>query len=88
MEPKLEERPGFYFDRQFWATFEEDRAGVVLAREGVLNADRVMWGSDYPHTEGTFPHSREAIAKDFAGVPEAMVYKLVAGNAASLYGLA
>jgi len=87
MEPRLEEAPSFYFNRQFWATFEEDRAGVVLAREGILNIDRLMWGSDYPHTEGTFPHSREAIAKDFAGVPEAQVYKLVVGNAVNLYGL-
>lgn len=87
MEPQLEEAPSFYFNRQFWATFEEDRAGVVLAREGVLPIDRIMWGSDYPHTEGTFPHSREAIARDFAGLPEADVYKIVAGNAAALYDL-
>ena len=87
MEPKLEEAPSFYFNRQFWATFEEDRAGVVLAREGILNIDRAMWGADYPHTEGTFPHSQEAIARDFAGLSEAMVYKLVAGNAARLYSL-
>jgi predicted TIM-barrel fold metal-dependent hydrolase len=85
MEPQLDKKPSFYFDRQFWATFEEDRAGVILAREGILNVDRIMWGSDYPHTEGTFPYSREAITKDFAGVPEAMVYKIVVGNAATLY---
>jgi predicted TIM-barrel fold metal-dependent hydrolase len=87
MEPKLEEKPSVYFNRQFWATLEEDRAGVILAREGILNSDRIMWGSDYPHTEGTFPHSREAIARDFAGVPEALVHKLVVSNAAELYGL-
>jgi uncharacterized protein len=87
MEPKLDEKPSVYFNRQFWATFEEDRAGVILAREGILNPDRIMWGSDYPHTEGTFPHSREAIARDFAGVPEALVHKLVVSNAAELYGL-
>lgn len=87
MEPRLDEKPSFYFDRQFWATFEEDRAGVILAREGLINPERIMWGSDYPHTEGTFPYSREAIARDFAGVPEGLVYKIVAGNAAALYGL-
>ena len=35
-----------------------------------------MWGSDYPPTEGTFPYSQEAIGRDFAGLPEADVYKL------------
>jgi predicted TIM-barrel fold metal-dependent hydrolase len=88
MEPKLEEAPSFYFNRQFWATYEEDRAGLVLAREGLLNVDHLMWGSDYPHTEGTFPYSQEQIAKDLAGIPAAQAYKLVAGNAADLYGLA
>lgn len=38
-------------------------------------------------TEGTFPHSREAVAKQFAGIPEGEVYKMVAGNAAQLYGI-
>lgn len=85
LEPKLDEAPSFYFKRQFWATFEDDRAGI-LTRE-LMGVDRLMWGADYPHTEGTFPYSREQVAKDFAGIPEADVYKMVAGNAARLYGL-
>lgn len=85
MEPKVNEAPSFYFRRQFWATFEDDRAGV-LTRE-LIGVDRLMWGSDYPHTEGTFPYSREQVARDFAGIPEAEVYQMVAGNAARLYGL-
>ena len=46
-----------------------------------------MWGSDYPHTEGTFPRSREQIAKDFADLPEAETRKIVIDNAAKLYGI-
>jgi predicted TIM-barrel fold metal-dependent hydrolase len=53
----------------------------------MLNIDHLMWGSDYRHTEGTFPHSRRQIAKYFTGVPEGEVYKMVAGNAAALYQL-
>ena len=85
MEPRLEAAPSTYFQRQFWATFEDDRAGI-LTRE-MLGVDRLMWGADYPHTEGTFPYSQKQIDKDFAGVPEAEVYQMVAGNAARLYGL-
>ena len=62
------------------------RAGV-LTRE-LIGVERLMWGSDYSHTEGTFPHSREQIAKDFAGIPQAEVAQMVMGNAARLYGLA
>ena len=45
-----------------------------------------MWGSDYPHDEGTFPHSREVIARTFEDLPEAETRKIVAENAAGLYG--
>jgi predicted TIM-barrel fold metal-dependent hydrolase len=86
MEPRLDEAPSTYFHRQFWATFEDDRPGL-LTRE-LLNVEHLMWGSDYPHTEGTFPYSREQIAKDFAGIPEVEVYKMVADNAARLYAIA
>ena len=86
MEPQLDEAPSTYFKRQFWATFEDDRAGI-LTRE-LVGVDRLMWGSDYPHTEGTFPYSQEQIMRDFMGVPEAEVYQMVTGNAARLYGLA
>jgi predicted TIM-barrel fold metal-dependent hydrolase len=85
MEPKLDELPSNYFKRQFWATFEDDRAGI-LTRE-LLGVDRLMWGSDYPHTEGTFPYSQEQIMKDFLGVPEGEIHQMVVGNAAGLYGL-
>jgi predicted TIM-barrel fold metal-dependent hydrolase len=53
----------------------------------LLNIDHLMWGSDYPHTEGTFPHSREQIGRDFAELPEAEARKFVIDNAARLYGL-
>ena len=85
MEPRLEEPPSAYFDRQFWATFEDDRPGL-LTRE-LLNIDHLMWGSDYPHTEGVFPHSREKIAEDFVGIPEDESRKIVGDNAAALYGI-
>ncbi len=44
-----------------------------------------MWGSDYPHTEGTFPFSIERIRKDFADVPEEETRKMVHDNAAARY---
>jgi len=86
VEPKLDEMPSVYFKRQFWATFEDDRAGI-LTRD-LMGVDRLLWGADYPHTEGVWPRSREQIAKDFVGVPEADVYKMVVDNAARLYNIA
>ncbi len=83
LRPRLDEKPGAYCARQFYFTFEEDRAGL-LTRE-LLNVDHLMWGSDYPHTEGTFPRSREQVAKDFAGLEAGLVRKLVAENCRRLY---
>jgi len=44
-----------------------------------------MWGSDYPHSESTFPKSREILTQILAGVPEDERAKIVGGNAARLY---
>jgi len=46
-----------------------------------------MWASDFPHSDSTWPHSREVIAKDFAGVPPADLNKMVFETASALYGL-
>ncbi len=85
LEPKLEEKPSFYARRQFYHTFEDDKAGLMHLP--MLNADGLMWGSDYPHTEGTFPHSREQIAKDFADLSADLKRRIVRDNAARLYGI-
>jgi hypothetical protein len=52
----------------------------------VVGPDRVMWGSDYPHREGSFPYSREALRAAFAGADPAELQQLLAGNAARVYG--
>jgi hypothetical protein len=68
MEPELPETPSYYFHRQFFATFEDDRAGV-LTRD-LIGVENLMWGSDYPHTEGVWPYSRKKVAQNFANIPE------------------
>ena len=46
----------------------------------------LMFGTDYPHHEGTFPHTQEVIDRIFAGVPDHETAMIVGGNAAKLYG--
>ncbi len=81
----ISEKPSSYFRRQIHATFQDDRIGVLL-REFV-GVDCLMWASDFPHSDSTWPHSREVIERDFESVPEDEVAKIVAGNCAALYGL-
>jgi predicted TIM-barrel fold metal-dependent hydrolase len=51
-----------------------------------VGVDRFMWGSDYPHDEGTYPHSREAIRSRFHQHRPEVKHKILAANAAALYG--
>jgi predicted TIM-barrel fold metal-dependent hydrolase len=51
-----------------------------------LGTDRLMWGADYPHHEGIFPHTRLGLRALFSDVSEDEVRKLTSENAAALYG--
>ena len=57
-----------------------------IAVRDILGVDRIMWGSDYPHDEGTHPFTRESLRALFADIDPATVHALLAGNAADLYG--
>ncbi|HJY83265.1 MAG TPA: amidohydrolase family protein, partial [Candidatus Binatia bacterium] len=81
----IPEPPSFYFRRQVHATFQDDRIGV-LTRE-YAGVDNLMWASDFPHSDSTWPRSKEVIARDFAGVPESEMQKIIADNCAALYGI-
>jgi predicted TIM-barrel fold metal-dependent hydrolase len=77
-------KPSEYFRRQIFATFIDDRVGV-MGRE-FIGVENIMWSSDYPHTVSTWPNSREVVERDFKGVPESEKRQIVRENAARLYG--
>jgi predicted TIM-barrel fold metal-dependent hydrolase len=77
--------PSAYFRRQVWATFQTDHAGLRLLDS--LGEDRVMWASDYPHADSTWPESQKAIEENFRGVPERARRRVLCDNARALYGL-
>ena len=80
----LKEKPGDYLKRQLWATFLDDRVGALTY--GIFGENNYMWGSDFPHSDCTWPNSREVIARDFADIPDSVTRKIICDNAASLYG--
>ncbi len=51
-----------------------------------IGVDKIMWGSDYPHAEGTWPHTKQRLADAFRGTPAAEVAAMLGGNAAGVYG--
>jgi predicted TIM-barrel fold metal-dependent hydrolase len=77
-------RPSDFFHRNVVLSFQEDAIGIRL--RDVIGVDNMMWGSDYPHSESTFPQSRKILSEILAGVPEHEQAKIVGGNTARVYG--
>ncbi|ADP83263.1 amidohydrolase family protein [Pseudofrankia inefficax] len=79
------EPPSTYYRRQVYSCFFKDPVGVdLLDRVGV---DNVVFETDYPHQDGTWPDSKKAAARQFGHLPQADINKIARDNAASLLGL-
>lgn len=82
--PELPEPPSHYLRRQVHATFQDDR--VALNNVNITGAECLMWGSDYPHNEGTYPQSKETVDRLAAGVDGDAADKIFRTNALTLFG--
>jgi predicted TIM-barrel fold metal-dependent hydrolase len=82
---KLSLRPSEYWRRQCHVGSSFMRPAEAALRH-VVGIDKIMWGSDYPHKESSFPFSRAALRRTFAGIDPTEVQQMLGGNAAELYG--
>jgi predicted TIM-barrel fold metal-dependent hydrolase len=69
-----------------YATFQKDFHGVRAMAE--IAPDNVMWGSDYPHRDGTWPFSQKAIEEQFRGIPAPIQSKMLWENVRRVYKIA
>ncbi len=76
-------RPSDFFHRNVVLSFQEDAIGIRL--RDVIGVDNMMWGSDYPHSESTFPRSRKILEEILAGVPDDEGVKIAGINTARVY---
>jgi predicted TIM-barrel fold metal-dependent hydrolase len=74
-----------YFNQNCWMGVSMPRAEDMAVLGTTVPEDRFMWGSDYPHDEGTWPMTKEHLRARFADRDPAQVHRLVAENAAFLY---
>ena len=79
--PKMSMLPSEYYRRNFYASFGEDPPGLALAREWGLTKN-YMWANDYPHHEGTWPHSAAAIERTMADLSDQERADMLGLNAA------
>ena len=84
-EPYTGAPPHEIWNRQFYATIEDDRP--ALATRDFIGVSHLMWGSDYPHTDSTWPCSRDVLDELFEGIPDAEREMITRTNAEELYGL-
>src|SRR3989442_51173 len=80
---KLPLPPSAYFKRQMYATFQKDFHGVRAMAE--IAPDNVMWGSDCPHRDGTWPFSQKAIEEQFRGIDPKIQRKMLWENVRRVY---
>lgn len=81
---KLSMRASEYFKRQGAVTITDDP--VALRNLEFTGTDCILWGSDYPHDEGTYPRSEKFRAEIRAAAGPEDAQKIFSGNAARLYG--
>jgi predicted TIM-barrel fold metal-dependent hydrolase len=60
---------------------------VGVSQRDVVGVDKVMWGSDFPHSATRWPHTRDTLDQNFAGVPEDERHLMLAGNAVKFFHL-
>lgn len=81
---QLSMKPSDFVRRNILATFQYEKAELDLTRE-YFGAGGLMWGSDYPHADSTWPRSREVLGALLAGTPDGDAREMVGGAAARLY---
>jgi hypothetical protein len=86
INPTLPQPPSFYIRHQIHATFQDDEVGLMNL--GFSGIDSLLWGSDYPHEEGTFPHTRQVVNRLGKLVDDAAATAIFRDTAARLFHFA
>jgi predicted TIM-barrel fold metal-dependent hydrolase len=81
----LKMKPSEYFRRNIRVgSSAMSRREAELRHE--IGLETIMWGTDYPHPEGTWPYTRKFMVEVFQGLPEDDIEAMLGGNAAKFYG--
>jgi hypothetical protein len=73
------EPPSTYYFRQIYGCFFRDNHGLSSLDE--VGVDNITFETDYPHTDSTWPHTKEVAEKMFADLDPETIRKIVRGNA-------
>jgi predicted TIM-barrel fold metal-dependent hydrolase len=82
---ELSRMPSEFFRENVYVTFQDDWVAFQTAH--LMNPERLMWASDHPHSDSTFPHSQQVLAEQTAHMTQEMRDAIVWRNCAQLYGI-
>lgn len=80
-------KPSEYFARNCWisASAHFDEGSTAVRHD--IGMSRIMWGTDYPHPEGSWPKTAEKMDTYLKGIPEHELTQMLSGNAVECYDL-
>lgn len=81
----VKHRPSEYWKRQCYVVASFMSRDEALMRHSI-GLDTVMWGADYPHYEGTWPHTNRWLKETFGGLPTPDVKAILSENPARVFG--
>jgi predicted TIM-barrel fold metal-dependent hydrolase len=82
---ELQKPPSEYFMENVYVTFQDDP--VALALTELMNPRRLLWANDYPHSDATWPWSRNILAQHMRNLPDETRRWILRDNVKELYGL-
>jgi hypothetical protein len=74
--------PSEMYRDHIYGCFIEDSAGIDDRYR--IGVSQITWESDYPHSDGNWPHSRKVLAEALADVPDEEARQMVELNARKL----
>jgi predicted TIM-barrel fold metal-dependent hydrolase len=82
---RVPEPPSTYYYRQIFGCFFRDQHGLKSLDD--VGVDNITFETDYPHTDSTWPHTKEVAEKMFSGLDDETIYKICRGNAIRMLSL-
>jgi predicted TIM-barrel fold metal-dependent hydrolase len=85
LQLELKHQPSFYMDQNIYGSFIRDPVGIK--NRDLPGGRNIMWSTDYPHSETTWPDSRAVMDRQFAGLSDEERRPIVHDNALRFFGL-
>ena len=84
VRPRLSRLPSEFFKSNGFASFQEDKPGLDVSREHGLTKN-FLWANDFPHHEGTWPHSAAAIERTMSDLTDSERALILGLNSARIF---